>query len=377
MAIHGSLATMPLSDLLSWVKTTSRSGTLMVNRDGNEWELTLARGHVIGYSGPELKNNLGHVVVTSGLVTEEDLRTAVQHRREHGGTLHAALIDRALLTQALLTECLTELACESIYDLFIDLPGEFVFTDTLAASFEHDLVEDVESLPLDLDINHLLMEGARRQDEWTQIRERFPTDEVAVRIFEDKLPPLQSLGVRERRILAGLAAGQSITDICLELRAPIPAVLRALAALEEVGAVAIRECGKERAVGPNLSRVDNLLKQADVMRQARQFDEAVALIEVAIRLRPDRQEARVLLRDALAEQIADLYLELPPVKIPKVIADEKRMSRLRLRSEEHFLIDRLSAQMDVGSLIMVSSMGERETLKTLRKLVHSGIISLT
>jgi hypothetical protein len=32
--------------------------------------------------------------------------------------------------------------------------------------------------------------------------------------------------------------------------------------------------------------------------------------------------------------------------------------------------------MDVGSLIMVSSMSERETLKTLRRLLHGGIIEL-
>ena len=377
MAIHGSLATMPLSDLLSWVKTTSRSGNLMVARDGNEWELSLERGHVIGYSGPELKNNLGHVVVTSGLLTEEDLRRAYQYRREHGGTLHSALIDCGLLTKEQLRECLTELACESIYDLFIDLPGEFVFTDVGADSFERELEAEVERLPLDLDVNHLLMEGARRQDEWQHIRERFPNDEVNVRIIDDKLPPIETLGVRERRILASLSAGQSISDICLELRAPIPAVLRALAALEEVGAVEIREWSREHAAGGDPSRVDGLLRQADTLRQAHQFDEAIALIEATIRLRPDREEARALLRDVLAEQIQDLYLTLPPVKVPRVVADDKRLSRLRLRPEEHFLLDRLKARMDIGSLIMVSSMSERETLKTLKKLIHSGIISLT
>jgi hypothetical protein len=66
---------------------------------------------------------------------------------------------------------------------------------------------------------------------------------------------------------------------------------------------------------------------------------------------------------------------MPPVKVPTIV-DEGRVARLRLRPEERFLVDRLGAGMDVGGLIMVSSMNERETLKTLRRLLHGGIIAL-
>ncbi|OGQ91083.1 MAG: hypothetical protein A2289_05310 [Deltaproteobacteria bacterium RIFOXYA12_FULL_58_15] len=367
---------MPLSDLLGWVKTTARSGSLVVTRDGNEWELLLEQGQVTGYTGPELRDNLGHIVVTSGLLTEEDLRGAMQYKRHHDVTLHRSLLACNLLTEEQLQECLAELACESIYDLFLDLPGEFVFSDVAARGLDLELDEVGEKLSLNLDVNHLLMEGARRQDEWQQIRERFPSDEVRVEIHHDCLPPIETLGVRERRILASLSAGQSVTDICLELRAPIPAVLRALAALERIDAVsisAVADSGDQRS---EPSRIERLLVQADVMRQAGQFDEAVALMEVAVRLRPDEEQPRAVLRETLQEQLKDLYSVLPPVKVPTLAANEAGLGRLRLRPEERFLVDRLSAHMDVGSLIMVSSMSERETLKTLRRLLHGGVIVL-
>ncbi len=376
MAILGSLQTMPLSDLLGWVKTTARSGSLVVTRDGNEWELVLGVGRVTGYTGPELRDNLGHIVVTSGLLTEEDLRTALQHQRETGASLHRSLLACGLLTAHQLGECLTELACESIYDLFLDLPGEFVFSDADPHALDLGLDETHERLPLNLDVNHLLMEGARRQDEWHQVRERFPHDDVRVNINDDRLPPIEMLGVRERRILASLSAGQSLSDICLELRAPIPAVLRALAALERQGAITIHEMAPEAITGAETSRVEQLLEQAFLLRQAGQYDEAVALLEVAVRLRPDEERSRTALRDTLEEQLKDLYSVLPPVKVPHVVAAEARISRLRLRPEERFLVDRLAAHMDIGSLIMVSSMSERETLKTLRRLLHGGIIEL-
>ncbi len=367
---------MPLADLLQWVKTTHRTGTLYVMRDGQEWELTLEGGRVVGYDGPELRDNLGHIVVTSGMLTEEDLRVAYQHQRQTGGSLQRALLDIGMLRLDELRDALSELARESIYDLFIDLPGEFVFSQH-GGGLDFSLDDSVERLPLDLDVNRLLMEGARRHDEWQQLRERFPNDDVEVEIVDARLPPLESLAVRERRILASLSAGQSITDICLELRAPIPSVIRALTELEKSGAVVIRQASAAEHSRREASRVHDLLRQGGIMRQSGQFDEAVALYEVAVRMSPDNQAARTALKETVEEQIRYLYTVLPPVKVPVVVADEARLSRLRLRPEERFLIERLAAKMDIGSLIMVSSMSERDTLKTLHKLLHGSLIALS
>jgi tetratricopeptide (TPR) repeat protein len=187
---------------------------------------------------------------------------------------------------------------------------------------------------------------------------------------------LETLGVRQRRILASLSAGQSISDLCIELRAPIPSVLRSLSELEQSGAITIENMkdGERFPDAPN--RVDLLIDQSNLLRQQGQFDEAVSLLEVAVRMRPDADSVRQALREALEEQSRALYLALPPHRVPVVVATEDRVRRLRLRPEERFLLDRLSAHMDVGSLVMVSSMSERDTLKTLRKLLHSGIIEL-
>ena len=373
MAIHGDLKTFPLADLLSYLRSSARTGMLSVQRDGGEWEVALAAGRVKGYTGPELRENLGQIAVMSGLTTEADLRKAIAYEKEHGVSLQRALADLAIIAPRQLQECLTELATESLYDLFLDLPGTFVFSDASEHAIGIDLGDDEERLPLDLDINHLLMEGARRQDEWTHIRERFPHDDVRVQIIHERLPPLEALGVRERRVLASLSAGQSVSDICLELRAPVPSVLRTLAQLEADGAVRIVRTDAARPA--ERDRFDELLRQAKTLKAAQQFDEAVAILEVAVRMRPDSDPARIALREALEDQLKDLYAALPPLKVPRIV-DEARLRRMNLRPEERFVVDRLGANMDVGSLIMVSSLNERETLKMLRKLVHGGIVTL-
>ncbi|MBC7792694.1 MAG: DUF4388 domain-containing protein [Clostridia bacterium] len=372
MAIHGDLITLPLADLLSWLRSTQRSGVLTVRRDGAEWELELVNGRVKGYSGPETGTDLGQIIVTSGLITEADLRAALEHQRRNDGSLRQSIVKLGIMSPQQLDACLTELATESLYDLFLDLPGTFVFSDASERGVVITLDDDEERLTLDLDVNHLLMEGARRQDEWGHIRKRFPHDDVTVRIIDDKLSELDDLGVRELRILASLAAGQTVSDICFELRAPVPSVLRTLADLEATGAVKIiAASAKEEKSG----RFEDLMQQATTLRQAGQFDEAIAVLEAAVRMRPDSEGGRAALKETLEEQINQLYASLPPLKVP-VVVDEGRLRRMSLRPEERFLVDRLSAHMDVGSLIMVSSLNERETLKMLRKLVHSGIVEL-
>ncbi len=374
MAIHGSLSTMPLSDLLVWVQTSRRNGTITVQRDGHEWELTAKAGHVVAYMGPELRDNLGHIVVTSGMLTEDDLRLAYQQVRDKGGSLQDAFVDNALLTRKDLEDCLTELATEAIYDLFLDLPGEFVFTETQDEGLELGF-EVEQRLPLSLSVNGLLMEGACRQDEWEHIRRRFPNDNVKISIVHDKLPPIETLSVRARRVLASLSAGQNISDICLELRAPIPSVLRTIAKLQDEGALDVEAVDEESAPSEN-QRVQLLLDKAAIMRDAQQFDEALVLLDAAVRMSPTDDSIRGQLRELITDQIQDLYRQLPPVQVPVVVASTDRLRSFRMTSEERFLLERLAARMDVGSLVMMSSVNERETLKTLAKFVHAGIVEL-
>ena len=375
MAIYGSLLTMPLADVLMWIRTARRAGRLIVHRDGHDWELWVEGGTVKSYEGPELRDQLGHILVMSGLLTEEDLRKAIQHQRERGGSLQAAMIDLKQLTPQQLQECLRELATESIFDLFIDVPGDFVFSDERDIGLGAELEGERDTLPLELDVNHLLMEGAHRQDDWTRVSDRFGDASVGVTIDYEKLPPLETMGVRERRILASLAAGQSLSDICFELRTPVLSVLRILVDLEEQGAVALQAIESDRAED-DVNRYEDLIRQAKILREAGQYDEAASLLEVAVQMRPDADDARAELRSALEEQLRALYASIPPFKVPRLAADPRTLQSMHLSSGERFLLERLNANMDVGSLIMVSSLNERDTLKCLRKLIHSGVVEL-
>ncbi len=369
---------MPLSELLGWVQSTKRSGTVTLDRDGAEWELRLEAGRVVGYFGPEMwDDNLGHVVVTSALLAEEDLRAAMQKGRAQDRSLMLILVNEGFMSADQLQEVLRELAAESLHDMFLDLPGKFVYSDASEQGIAFDLDDFTRFVSVDLGVNELLLEGARRQDEWEAMRQRYPTENIVVTVHPEKMPPLETLPVRQRRIVASLAAGQVISDICIEMQAPMPSVLLGLSSLFKSGAVTIEEGPKVDPNERDYNRINRLVEQSLLLRQSRQFDEAVSLLSAAVRMRPDAPHVRQALKEALEEQIRELYHVLPPHKIPRVVATDERMRRLKLRPDERFLVDRLAARMDIGSLIMVSSLNERETLKFLRRLDHGGIIELS
>ena len=99
----------------------------------------------------------------------------------------------------------------------------------------------------------------------------FLTTKSTVTIYDDRLPPLEELGVRERRILASLAAGQSVLDISFELRAPVVSVLRALVNLEEKGGLKV-ELAENKEDHNDVNRLEQLLQQAHILRDAQQFE---------------------------------------------------------------------------------------------------------
>ncbi|MEL6548422.1 MAG: DUF4388 domain-containing protein, partial [Myxococcota bacterium] len=330
MAIHGSLNTMPLAELLSWVQATKRSGTATVDRDGAEWELRLESGRVVGYFGPEMwDDNLGHVVVTSAMLTEEDLRAAMQKGRVQDRSLMLVLVNEGFLSAAQLQEVLEELAAESLHDMFLDLPGQFVYSDASEQGLAFDLDDFSRFVSVDLGVNELLLEGARRQDEWEEMRQRYPTENIAVTVDATKMPNLETLRVRQRRIVASLAAGQSISDICIEMQAPMPSVLLGLSSLIKDGAITIEQ-RPEEAADREQNRINRLVEQSLLLRRSRQFDEAVSLLSAAVRMRPDAAHVRQALKEALEEQIRELYHSLPPHKVPRVVATDERMRRLKL-----------------------------------------------
>lgn len=201
--IAGNLKTMDLAELLQWLSQSQKTGTLVINNGKIEKKLYLSEGRIVSSSSSDPKEHLGHFLVSQGLITEEQLADAVRKQTATKNLLGKILVSSEAVTEDDLHRLLVLKAEESIFDIFTWLDGEFRFL--------HDELPERTFIPLSLDLTGILMEGARRVDEWQRIRTVIP-DLASIPVsITDLTDPDQSAGAQ--KILALVDDESSVEEI--------------------------------------------------------------------------------------------------------------------------------------------------------------------
>jgi hypothetical protein len=120
--------------------------------------------------------------------------------------------------------------------------------------------------------------------------------------------------------------------------------------------------------------VSHLVQAAHSMVAEGQHDEAAALLRSALAVDPFRAEARALLKDSREQQLAALYAQLPAERVPRVA--KKVVRGVPLSTQERRVLSQVNGRWDVGALALTTGVGELETLRALRRLIHAGVVAL-
>jgi tetratricopeptide (TPR) repeat protein len=174
MAIRGNLSEASLADVLQLLALGQKNGCLSVAREGSFGTVQFDRGRIVHAAIVNRRDRLGDRLVRSGAITADALARAVasaspQNDRE----LATALLAQELVELDALTLQYRAQVEEAVYHLFTWNTGTF--------TFEPD-TESVDREPLlSISADSLLLEGARRVDEWTLIARKIPSLDL---IFE-------------------------------------------------------------------------------------------------------------------------------------------------------------------------------------------------
>ena len=166
MSLSGSLATMQLGDLLQWCGTNLKTGTLHVKRGPIEKQLFFKDGRLFSSVSSSPRETLGQFLIRSGHITEEELFKALIEQDRSNRPLGQILVASEVITEDVLEELLKLKTEEAIYDCFLWKDGEF--------TFDNDTLPETIPVALPLDLTGVILEGARRTDEWQRIHEVFP-----------------------------------------------------------------------------------------------------------------------------------------------------------------------------------------------------------
>src|SRR4051812_17622769 len=171
MAIKGSLREASLPDVLQLLSMGKKPGCLSVPHRNNFGYISFEKGKISYASIVNRRDRIGDMLVKAGQISQEQLQSAIdvqgKQREKRIGDL---LVDLGFLSRERLHEHVRIQIEEAVYLLFTWNEGTF--------NFEVDVRPERQDLLVSINPESLLLEGARRVDEWSLIEKKIPSFDV-------------------------------------------------------------------------------------------------------------------------------------------------------------------------------------------------------
>ncbi|GAB4322702.1 MAG: hypothetical protein Kow0059_17850 [Candidatus Sumerlaeia bacterium] len=208
MELEGKLSSFSLPEVLQFLSMGKMTGTLTLKHHNNKVSLLIKEGKII--NATQIKSRrLGQMLVESGYLKRSQLDSAVSiQRKTKDAMLGQIILDQGYVKKEDIEQTLRLQIEEEIWDLFSWDEGEFKFEYGIEPRFDDRLVE--------IDIQPLLLEGSRRQDEWSKIKKHIPDETGIVRL----VPPQEDfdfdlqLTANEWRVLSMIDGHTSVMALC-------------------------------------------------------------------------------------------------------------------------------------------------------------------
>lgn len=213
MAIEGPLRELALSDVFQLLDLSRKTGVLTIRTEGRDRPATVRfdRGAVVGAELWDNSGRIGHLLFRAGKVTKAEVETARREQEARPGwPLGSILVDLGFVSAEEVRQQLRFQIEEAVFDLIRWKDGYFRFEETAG----HVEV----ALPIRMSTESLLMEAARRIDEWTVLEAQVPHMEVVPALVGGgDGGALLELDPDEWEVLAEIDGGRTLKAIAAEL----------------------------------------------------------------------------------------------------------------------------------------------------------------
>ena len=376
MGIRGTLNTMSVSDLLQFLASGRKTGTLKVGRGSIVKHIYMEGGVIVGSSSNDPKEYLGQVLLHYGKIDEAQLQTAMEIQRQSGGKLGVILSSRGFVSQPDVIEVLRTRTLEIIYDLFIWEEAHFEFFDSEPPP--------AELIRIKVEVTAVIMDGIYRIDEWARYRTVIPSDRTFFELIPGWTHTVSDASPETRQVLYHVEKHLTAAEICYNMHTTL---FHACALLFDlVDKNIIRVAGETPApveestdlAALNLPKtVPELLKMARAEIKENNAENALAIIHSALEQEAKNTEAQWLREEAEKKFIAQVYAGgLSPRAVPRILVTPEQLEHERLGPQEGFVLSRINRESDIESILSVCPFREADSLRMIKKLLDGGIIGL-
>lgn len=287
MAIKGSLKEASLADVCQLLALGLKTGSLSVTDRSNFGQIYFDEGRVTFARVVNRRDRLGDLMVRDGLITHEQIDHVIAMQRERPDRrMGELLVECGFISPSQLELYVRVQIEEAIYYLFNWDRGSFYF--------EANEKPDPGEILVSINPESLLMEGARRVDEWSLIEKKIPSLDLIFEVDRERLEEADvDLTEDQKRILPLLDGARSLQEIVEQTGVVEFDVGKAMYGLLQAGFA--QRVGKRETAQPGRAREADVQEHRNLavaFYQAGMTEEATREYRKVLELRPHDLDAK-------------------------------------------------------------------------------------
>jgi len=199
LALKGDLKDINLADIFQTLSMNQQEGTLSVVSGSRKMDLYFSKEGIRLLTTADKKYpRLGEILLKEKKITPVELDMALARQKMTGELLGQALIDMGIVSGEEINKCVRHQIEEEIYDVFSwkDASFEFIPGEPKGEFFDPARL----GKSITFDVSGIIMEAARRVDEWEIIHKVIPSMQTVLRVRDPyvEVPKVgQKVGVQQ------------------------------------------------------------------------------------------------------------------------------------------------------------------------------------
>ena len=369
MSVRGALSTMPAEDVLEWAARRKLTAPITFERRGLTRGLVVEEGIVVWASSNRREEQLGVILVRSGLVPERGLADALEARAETGVPLGKVLMMSGMISEIDLIEVLATKIREAMTDVITWTDGNF---DVVPRS-QTPTIGVNAALPVDVCLNV----GRRRAERMLEIMGVLGADDVTFYVPPNIKPPASKTTKNEMidhaKVWALAGDRHTAADIAATFSGERFATFDALAKMVDAGKLVVDRRQRDRTN----SAVELAAGARGRLRQGDRAG-ALAMASQALHQDPNDPEVRKTFAQTERARVAEVARQLlSRHRVPKLVRDPATLpADTALSDAERELAARVDGRWDLLSLVRSASVREAEALLAFAHLAEVGVVAL-
>lgn len=206
LAIQGNLDSFKLPDILTFFHTTKKTGMLTISNDGREAYVFCRQGAVVYAASNQDSLRLATLLLRRRQISKEQAETIDDLMLHGGGRFGDVAVRQGVLSPEKLEEALKIQVSEVLFDGFLWKSGTFSFYEGF------DLPANAVTIAVELP--NLIMEGARRIQEWEECLQLLPDTNAIFRVVARPESDKITLTADEWKILFLINGARTLEEVC-------------------------------------------------------------------------------------------------------------------------------------------------------------------